>query len=235
MLTFGDADIPWMPSLLDLERLKAEGAPEERFYYAQFGWEQLEVPDRFTHVTSRMEVLNQRFLQVFGWRTLGFETMEQWQTKLQEVMDSNVERFDRAYELYDRNRGTMLEDVLRGRKTTVRMSDEDGGQDTETSEVSSDMSRTSEMRHSDTPDSLINSSESFAGSLDMGEGSDISTGSQSKVRGYGKTKSHSGITTETETGAAILESVNATIDGWRDIDSMVIETFARCFLNVFWY
>lgn len=214
-MMFGKADDPWIPTLLDIERLKAEDTEGPVVDWKKFGWDALEVPASAPQVASRMDVLNGRFIANYGWRMLGYETMEQWQTKLQERFDSVVDKYERAYSLYEENKDAMMKDVLPGRKVTS----------TNTLQLSGTDSNTSKSKYSDTPDSAINDSDNYAGSITKDDRSVT----------YGRKDTNDGSSTEVYTGAQIMTAVNDSIDGWRDIDTSFIMEFQNLFSNVFWY
>ena len=214
-MMFGKADDPWIPTLLDIERLKAEDTEGPVIDWKKFGWDALDVPVTAPKVAARMDVLNGRFIANYGWRMLGYETMEQWQTKLQERFDSVVDKYERAYTLYEKNKEAMMDDVLPGRKVTS----------TNTLQLSGTDSNTSKSKYSDTPDSAINDSDNYAGSITK----------DNRSVTYGRKDTNNGASTEVFTGAQIMTAVNDSIDGWRDIDTSFIMEFQNLFSNVFWY
>ena len=211
---FGYADEPWLPTLLDIERMKAEGTDEEKAYWQKFGWEVLDVPEADTHVKARMDILKTRFIANYGWRMLAYETMEQWQVRLQEKFDSVVDKYERAYTLYETNKTSMMEDVLPGIKTTATGKTTAGGSDTVTGK----------RKFSDTPDSSINDSDSFAGNISTDDGKTT----------YGRTDSTNTESKQVYTGSAIIDAVNETIDAWMDIDTAFIHSFENLFSNILW-
>ena len=243
---FGYADEPWLPTLLDIERMKAEGTDEEKAYWQKFGWEVLDVPEADTHVKARMDILKTRFIANYGWRMLAYETMEQWQVRLQEKFDSVVDRYERAYQLYEDNRDDMMKDAVPGITTTVSSRTTAGGSDktsntgSVTDNDSGSDSTTATSKHSDTPDSMINTSDNYAGTIDK-DTSSITYGKKSTktigtdaTTNYGRMDSVEGTTKEIYTGGRIMESINNTIDAWMDIDTAFIHSFENLFSNILW-
>lgn len=223
---FGVGD-PWLPTLLDVERFKNEDIRPD--YWKKFGWDQLVIPDECIIVKKRFSTLGIRFIANYGWRMLAYETMEQWQTKLQERMDAVVLRYERAYETYEGN----LDDMRRVtpgevRKTVGKISAD--GEDVTTAGGSDGV--TSKSKFSDTPDSAINDSDNFAGSITKDE-STTTYGSTSTLK-HGRVDSTDITTTTIRTGAELMESINTSLDAWRDIDTLLIHEFENCFLNLFW-
>ena len=109
MYEFGDAELPWLPKLCDVESFKVSS--DDTTYWKRFGWEALEVPGDCLFVMSRMEILKIRFDQQYFDRKLNSETMEVWQVRLQRRFDEVVRRYDRMYELYSRYDQDMKEDI----------------------------------------------------------------------------------------------------------------------------
>lgn len=243
---FGYADEPWLPTLLDIERLKNEGDDTDKAYWRKFGWDALEVPETDGNVKARMSILNTRFLANYGWRMLGYETMEQWQVRLQERFDATVDKYERAYRLYNENKDAMMDDALPGMITTTKGTVKASGADT-VSSFGSDINSQSgsdttndTRKHSDTPDSLINESDSYAGTLDKDTGSvtygrkDTRSLSSNGSTNYGRADTTDMETKQVYTGGRIMEAVNATIDGWMDVDTAFINEFENLFSNILW-
>lgn len=213
MYEFGDAELPWLPKLCDVENFKVNS--DDPTYWQRFGWEALEVPGECTFVGERMETLKTRFNQQYFDRKLNSETMEVWQLRLQRRFDEVVHRYDRMYELYQRYDQDMKEDILSGDKTVTESRAQAGGSDT--SEGTG--------RNIDTPDELVNSTEGYAGSR-----------SDSKATNtYGRTDTLTSTVTRTMTGKGVVDSVNDSVMSWRDIDTEFVNEFQNNFLNVFWY
>lgn len=213
MYEFGDAELPWLPKLCDVENFKVNS--DDPTYWQRFGWEALEVPGECTFVRERMSTLKIRFDQQYFDRKLNSETMEVWQVRLQRRFDEVVRRYDRMYELYGRYDQDMKEDILSGDKTVTESKAQAGGSDT--SEGTG--------RNIDTPDELVNSTEGYAGSR-----------SDSKATNtYGRTDTLTSTVTRTMTGKGVVDSINDSVMSWRDIDTEFVNEFQNNFLNVFWY
>ncbi len=213
MYEFGDAELPWLPKLCDVENFKVNS--DDPTYWQRFGWEALEVPGDCTFVRERMETLKTRFDQQYFNRKLNSETMEVWQVRLQRRFDEVVRRYDRMYELYQRYDQDMKDDIISGEKTVTESTAQAGGSDT--SEGTG--------RNIDTPDELVNSTEGYAGSR-----------SDSKATNtYGRTDTLSSTVTHTMTGKGVVDSINDSVMSWKDIDTEFVNEFQNNFLNVFWY
>ena len=213
MYEFGDAELPWLPKLCDVENFKVNS--DDPAYWQRFGWEALEVPGECTFVRERMDALKTRFDQQYFDRKLNSETMEVWQVRLQRRFDEVVRRYDRMYELYDRYDQDMKEDIISGDKTVTESTAQAGGSDT--SEGTG--------RNIDTPDEQVNSTEGYAGSR-----------SDSKATNtYGRTDTLNSTVTHTMTGKGVVDSINDSVMSWRDIDTEFVKEFENNFLNVFWY
>lgn len=211
---YPDADEPWLPTLLDVERMKAAEPDGSPIDWRRFGWSALEVPPTATHVVARFDILGQRFLERYAYRMLGHETMEKWQTRLQNRMDEVVGMYERAYALYEANQKAM-DDAVPGRSVTTDSS------------LSSDTNDTSngESRASATPDQLINDNDDYAGSI-----------SKNKNNSTGKRNDKGTVNTkEVWHGSQVIQAVNDSIDGWRNIDTAFIASFENLFLNIWWY
>ena len=213
MYEFGDAELPWLPKLCDVENFKVNS--DDPTYWQRFGWEALEVPGECTFVGERMEILKTRFNQQYFDRKLNSETMEVWQVRLQRRFDEVVRRYDRMYELYQRYDQDMKEDILSGDKTVTESKAQAGGSDT--SEGTG--------RNIDTPDEAVNDTQGYAGSR-----------SDSKATNtYGRTDTLTSTVTRTMTGKGVVDSINDSVMSWRDIDTEFVNEFQNNFLNVFWY
>ena len=213
MYEFGDAELPWLPKLCDVENFKVNS--DDPTYWQRFGWEALEVPGDCTFVRERMETLKTRFDQQYFNRKLNSETMEVWQVRLQRRFDEVVHRYERMYELYQRYDQDMKDDIISGEKTVTESKAQAGGSDT--SEGTG--------RNIDTPDEAVNSTEGYAGSR-----------SDSKATNtYGRTDTLNSTVTHTMTGKGVVDSINDSVMSWRDIDTDFVNEFQNNFLNVFWY
>ena len=213
MYEFGDAELPWLPKLCDVENFKVNS--DDHTYWQRFGWEALEVPGDCTFVKGRMEILKTRFDQQYFDRKLNSETMEVWQVRLQRRFDEVVHRYDRMYELYQRYDQDMKDDIISGEKTVTESNAQAGGSDT--SEGTG--------RNIDTPDEAVNDTQGYAGSR-----------SDSKATNtYGRTDTLNSTVTHTMTGKGVVDSINDSVMSWRDIDTEFVNEFQNNFLNVFWY
>ena len=209
---YPDADAPWLPTLADLlVRQGDEQGPVTD--YNRYGWKALVVPVDCAEVSNRMDSLATRFEQRYCDRMIAYETWDLWQIKLQEKFDSLVHKYDRAYALYTEN-GTAMNQVMPGR--TVESTDK-------TSAGGSD-SRVGKTKNTDTPSSVINESDDFAGSMTKDETTNT----------YGRTDSRESVTKETVTGA-VMDNLNDNIDKWRDLDTAFVNEFQDLFMKVWWY
>ena len=213
MYEFGDAELPWLPKLIDVENFKVNS--DDPTYWQRFGWEALEVPGDCTFVTEHMYALKIRFDERYANRMLNSETMERWQVRLQNRFDEVVHRYDRMYELYKRYDQDMKEDILTGDKTVTESTAQAGGSDT--SEGTG--------RNIDTPDENVNDNTGYAGSR-----------SDSKATNtYGRTDTLTSTVTRTMTGKGVVDSINDSVMSWKDIDTEFVKEFENLFMNVFWY
>lgn len=213
MYDFDDAELPWIPKLIDVENFKVNSDDPE--YWQRFGWETLEVPGDCMFVSGRMEVLKTRFDERYANRMLNSETMERWQVRLQNRFDEVVQRYNRMYELYQRYDQDMKEDILSGDKTVTTSKSQAGGSDTSTGTG----------RNIDTPDENVNNVTGYAGSRTDSKATNT----------YGRTDSFDSTVTRTVTGKGVVDSVNDSVMSWKDIDTEFIKEFENLFLNVLWY
>lgn len=222
---------PWIPTLLDVEMNKVtepDGSPVD---WRSFGWEALYVDSGNVHVISRFDILKTRFDERYANRMLNAETMERWQVRLQNRFDEVVDKYERAYTLYEKYHQNLLDDVIPGEKTTVTGSAKDSGSDNKANSGSDTNVGTS--KYSDTPDSLINDSSDYAGNITKND-YEMKYGRNEKVD-YGKQTDTENITEKMITGGVLIENLNKSIDDWKDIDTMFVSEFENNFLNVFWY
>lgn len=213
MYEFGDAEIPWIPQLIDVENFKVKS--DDPAYWQRFGWEALEVPQDCFYVAERMPNLKIRFDERYANRRLNSETMERWQVRLQNRFDEVVRRYDRQYELYQRYDQDMKDDIISGEKTVTESTAQAGGSDT--SEGSG--------RNIDTPDELVNSTEGYAGSRTDSKATNT----------YGRTDTLNSTVTRTTTGKGVVDGINDSVMSWRDIDTEFVKEFENLFLNILWY
>ena len=225
MYEFGDAELTWLPQLVDIENFKVNS--DDPAYWQRFGWEALEVPTDCVLVSRRMDILKTRFDERYANRMVNAETMERWQIRLQNRFDEVVRRYDRMYELYLRYDSDMKEDILSGDKT-VTSSSESGSmtatsKGTDTTEGSG--------RNIDTPDENINDVTGYAGSRTESTGK-----TESSVTNNTNSANRIDSTiTRTITGQGVVDSVNDSVMAWRDIDTEFVKEFENLFLNIFWY
>ena len=213
MYEFGDAEIPWIPQLIDVENFKVNS--EDPAYWQRFGWEALEVPLDCSNVTERMAILKIRFDERYANRMLNSETMERWQVRLQNRFDEVVRRYDRQYELYQRYDQDMKDDIISGEKTITETIAQAGGSDT--SEGTG--------RNIDTPDENVNDNTGYAGSRTDSKATNT----------YGRTDSLNSTVTRTTTGKGVVDGINDSIISWKDIDTEFVKEFENLFLNILWY
>ena len=203
----------WQPQLIEIIQMR-----ETDPYYRHFGFDQLVIPENCTHVRARFEQLTMRFNERYGFRMLNYGTLEKWQIRLQNKMDEVVDKYDRAYALYEEHAEGIMDDIKTGVKRTVHGQNQASGSDElETSRVD---------RRIDTPDSRVNESDDYADSYSKTNG-----GNKTK---YGR-KDVNDVTDVTEATGILLENINKTINAYRDIDTEFIKEFENNFLNVFWY
>ena len=213
MYDFGDAELPWIPKLIDVENFKVNS--EDPAYWQRFGWEALEVPQDCYYVIQRMDKLKTRFDERYANRMLNSETMERWQVRLQNRFDEVVQRYNRQYELYERYDQDMKEDILSGDKTVTTSKSQASGSDTSTGTG----------RNIDTPDENVNNITGYAGSRTDSKATNT----------YGRTDSFDSTVTRTVTGKGVVDSVNDSVMSWKDIDTEFVKEFENLFLNVLWY
>lgn len=225
MYEFGDAELAWLPQLVDIENFKVKS--DDPTYWQRFGWEALEVPTDCNYVSERMDILKTRFDERYANRMVNAETMERWQIRLQNRFDEVVRRYDRMYELYLRYDSDMKEDILSGDKTVTTSNE--SGSITATSKGTDTTEGTG--RNIDTPDENINNVTGYAGSRTESTGK-----SESSVTNNTNSANRTDSTvTRTITGQGVVESVNDSVMAWRDIDTEFIKEFENLFLNIFWY
>lgn len=205
---FSDAELPWLPTLGDVEYFKVNSDDPE--YWQKFGWESLEVPGDATFVREHMDQLKIRFDERYANRMLNAETMERWQIRLQNRFDEVVRRYNRLYELYVRYDEEMRNDIIEGEKTVTRGTVSSGGKDSSTG------------RNIDTPDENVNDISGYAGSRSTSE------------TNYGRTDTTDVTVDRTLTGMRIVDSINNSTANWLDIDTEFVKDFENLFLNILW-
>ena len=205
---FSDAELPWLPTLGDVEYFKVNS--DDPDYWKRFGWEALDVPGEATFVKERMDQLKIRFDERYANRMLNAETMERWQIRLQNRFDEIVRRYNRLYELYVRYDEDMRNDIIEGEKTVTRGTVSSGGKDSSTG------------RNIDTPDENVNDISGYAGSRSTSE------------TNYGRTDTTDVTVDRTLTGMRIVDSINNSTANWLDIDTEFVKDFENLFLNILW-
>ena len=213
MYEFGDAELAWLPQLVDIENFKVNS--DDPDYWKRFGWESLEVPIECNYVIERMPILKARFDERYANRRVNAETMERWQIRLQNRFDEVVARYNRMYELYNRYDSDMKDDILNGDKTVTSSTTKAGGSDTSTGQ----------NRNIDTPDESVNALSGYAGNRS----------DSTATNTYGRTDTLNSTVTRTLTGQGVVDSVNDSVMAWRDIDTEFIKEFENLFLNILWY
>lgn len=242
-----DAWHPWIPTLIELEHQKSLEPDDSAVDWSKFGWEALEVPVDAPHVAARMDKLGELFLERFANRMLNSETLERWQVRLQHTMDRIAPVYERAYALYEKHAQALQDGALPGRTTTTESDLRAGGSDVRAESGTDETSRTGadtvggKTKTSDTPDSAISESDDYAGTIEVREDK-TSYGSKVAFTRGGKTTTEYGRTdkgtvkvTETVDGEEMVRSLNANIDGWRNLDSALVAEFENNFLNLWWY
>lgn len=212
-------DEAWLPTLLEVEYLKARGTEAERQYYSRFGWNNLVVSVECQHLIERWDYLGERFMGRYGARMLNAETMERWQVRLQNRLDEVQHVFERAYSLYAQYREDMDGDIIESETITGTSTAQASGTDSTTGDTTT--------KNIDTPDSVINASDDYADNLTKSASGGSTT--------YGRKDTMDTTTTREVHGKGVIENVNDSIDRFRDIDTEFIKAFENNFLNIFWY
>ena len=233
---FYDADLPWVPTLVDVEKGKTG---DEAAYWSKFGWENLVVPEDCPITLGRMSILKVRFDERYANRMLNQETMERWQIRLQNRFDEVVHRYERAYRLYNQHSTKIDDGVLPGTLRELDGTYENTSDRSETSDSSGSNTSTSTGRNrtGESPDQKVNALSNYATVV-----ADSSTETTTTNTGGSKgssTANTSGNTHTTDrstvTGAVLMENLNGAIDGYRDIDTEFVKAFENNFMNIFWY
>lgn len=239
---FHDADVPWMPKLIDIEYLKSNDNPDfdERVYYSKFGWRELDHDtsidplhvSKYPNINRRWDELAVRFNERYYNRMLAYETMETWQTRLQNKFDETADKYERAYALYAEYKDDMFDDVIEGTKTVIDGTVQDSG--TDSVQFNGSETDTSDRSTWDTPDSAINHNADYADTRAHDTDTRTFT-NRSNDTIHGRKSDTDVTTTMIKTGANIIDNVNTSIRSWKDIDTAFIAEFENLFLNVFWY
>lgn len=210
----GDGDMgvfcdSYLPTLAEILGWATEGTDEEKEYYSQFGFGQLEVFPECPLVQARMERLELLFNEKYDFRQINRETMEQWQISLQTRFDSWVRRIEHMYEL-QKTYQSQIDNSLTERDTTTTTH---GGEDS--------ASTTGTQTYVDTPDSVVNAGTSYADSVQKSTGTTKTD--------YGHTIKVGRIDKSDLQG-----KMDGSMDAYRDIDAFFISQFENNFLNVFY-
>lgn len=206
----------WMPRLVDIIHFANEGSLDERLYFSRFGFDKLVVPTGATYISARMADLTVRFNERYLYRRIGAETMPRWQIRLQNKFDEIVDKYNRAYALYDEHAEGIMDDIKTGVRRVTHAQNQASGQDENES--------TRVDRRIDTPDSRVNENDDYADSYSKSNGDNTTK--------YGR-KDVNDVTDVTEATGILLENINKTIDAYRDIDTQLVKEFENLFLNVF--
>lgn len=229
----GDAFEPWLPTLQDITVRRSD--LEVGAYYSQFGWDQLVVPDDCPHVAARMNDLETIFKERYAFRMIGQETLERWQIRLQNMFDSRVRVYERAYSLYEQYAQEMLDDMIEGESETITRNST--GTDNTTGSVSGTDSGSDSRDGSvvDTPDYVTNASDKYADKRTKESGTSSLTTSRTTTDNNTSTLNETITNTKTKTGQSLIDAVNAGFRKWTDIDQAFVGEFENNFLNIFWY
>lgn len=229
---FYGADSPWVPTLLEVEVNKASEPDGSAVDWQKYGWSALYIDElKYPHVNERMTLLQERFNQRYAFRMLNQETLERWQMKLQNRFDECVARYDRAYELYELYENELKNDVLKGKKTVTEQTVDVAG--TDESQLSGSDTNSGKNKYSDTPNSAINDSDDYAGSIQKQDYTQTYGRKDNKTKNQ-NTKNNATVT-ETETGGVLIDSLNTAITSWMDLDTRFVAEFENNFMNVYWY
>lgn len=199
----------YLPTLAEILGWATEGTDEEKEYYSQFGFGQLEVFSECPIVKSRMDRLELLFNEKYDFRQINRETMEQWQISLQTRFDGLVCSMEHMYTLQNIYQNE-IDQNLRKRDTETTTH---GGEDAAASSGT--------QTYTDTPDSVINAGSDYADSVQ-------------KTSGTTKTTHGHTITTERSDLSDLQSKMDHSMDAYRDIDRFFIDQFENNFLNVFY-
>lgn len=182
--------------------------------WSKYGIDQVELPPDTPLCAALWSRICTRCREKYWKRYLAGETLEDWQVTLQTITDENIPRFERALRLYVAN--PIEKDLLASTVT-----DYGDGLTDETEQTKAATSKTT-MR--DTPDTSINDSSGYAGTVTDGT-SDSGTLKSTKK----------GKITVTQTGGGgILEALNSNVDSWRDIETEIVKSYASAFMSYVW-
>lgn len=178
-------------------------------YWGQFGIEHVELPDNTPLVHAMWDRICLRVNEAYYDRFLGGETLEQWQRRLQVITDRIIPRYERNFRIYKDNK-TKLETELGMAQTTEYL------------DVKDTFNADTENKMSDTPDTAINEDQKYAGTVTKGtvQNSNTKTGA---------------VRTTTTGRGGLVDQLNDNMDAWRDLESDLVEEYAKAFLSVIWF
>lgn len=205
-------DEPWNPKLVDILYKARHGSADEQTYYSKFGLSAAEWDSTLTDLAQHKDNIVKLFEERFAFRMINRETLEQWQIRLQTVLDEEGPRADRAFRLYRLNSAD-IDNMLNGAEQTTfnNLKDELGG---------TDRGKTSNVN---TPDAVVNASDQYADNLSKSENT------------YGRTSTRTGtITVDKIPEGGTLQSVNTSIGVYRNLENDFVDRFEKLFMNIFW-
>lgn len=207
-----EADAPWNPKLVDILYKAANGDADERAYYSKFGLSAAVWNPALTNLVAHQGDIVRMFNEKYAYRMVNRETLEQWQVRLQYILDVEGPKADRAFKLYNDHRLEM-DRVAETEKTTYdNLKDTMGGTDT------------SKNTMTDTPDAIVNDTDGYADTVTKGR------------TDYGRTNTRTGsVETERTPLGGSTENVNDNIDSWRNLAEDFVGKFDKLFMKVFWY
>lgn len=204
-------DEPWNPKLVDILYKARHGSTEEQDYYSKFGLSAAEWDSTLTDLIQHRDNIVKLFEERFAFRMINRETLEQWQIRLQTVLDEEGPRADRAFRLYRLNKADIDSETGETERTTFdNLKDELGG---------TDRGKTSNVN---TPDAVVNASDQYADSLSKSEST------------YGRTSTRTGSVLREKYAEGALQSVNTSIGVYRNLESDFVDRFEKLFMNIFW-
>lgn len=206
---------PWYPKLVDVRYRGEHGDDKQKAYFGKFGIDRCVWSEAFRE-EDKQAVIG-LFNSNFDYRMIGYETLEEWQSMLQNTLDIITPRYVRAFSMYnDPQLKVDMLNVKRKRTTSIDTQNQASGTD----------KNKREGKVISTPDTIINASDNYADSLSKDSSDTV----------YGRNDRRTGIITETdEPEGGIVQEVNDNIDRWRNlIHDMVLE-FDRHFKQVMWY
>lgn len=211
---FTEAFEPWDITLNAVRQKGTEDA-----YFAKFGLEQCEWPTGPRIQANKNEIIRQ-FNGKYGYRFLGYETLEEWQNMLQQTLDEIAPEFERAFGLYFSN-AEAIANVSKGRTVTYNnLKDQESGTTGTTGKGSV----------SETPDAAVNllddSTENYV--------TNASRNSNTVTHGRASTRTGSVTEDDAPEGGELL-NVNANIDAWRNLVRDFVGRFEKHFSKIYWY